>query len=463
VDQEAFRAEFHALLGATRAWIEFHRGAGSTGLPEVPPATWPPRVDDLLAEAPPAAPLAPAALSATSTPLSSAPPSTPALPASAPPTSALPSSAPSTPAPSSFSSSLPPSSSPAFSSVPPPSSSLAPDTVRTPEPPFGITGLPPEAEGETGPGALSLVGPGAGEETAPPPLASVPAAVPLPPVEPIPAAAPLPPVAVAVAPAEAVAAVSPASIPETPAPPPAPPSPLFEDEPMQPSLFGPGDVQETPLPRQIRPAGPVDLPPPRTPEAHRRLEVLAGRIQGCSLCVLHQQRKQTVFARGNPDADLCFIGEAPGADEDEQGSPFVGRAGQLLDRMIAAMGLQQDEVYITNICRCRPPGNRTPSAEEMSACMPYLHEQLALVQPRVIVALGATATKGLLQTSLGIRALRGTWKLYRRTTPVMPTYHPAYLLRETEAGRLDAKRDVWKDLQAVLERLGRPIPSRGKK
>ncbi len=247
-------------------------------------------------------------------------------------------------------------------------------------------------------------------------------------------------------------------------PPAAVPSPpLFEEEPRQASLFGPGEIQETPRPRQIRPAAGGELPPPRTEEAHRRLVVLSEKIQGCTLCALHQQRRRTVFARGNPDAELCFVGEAPGEEEDAQGLPFVGRAGQLLDRMIAAMGIPQEEVYITNLCRCRPPGNRTPTPEEMDACLPYLHEQLALVQPRVIVALGVTASRGLLKTSLGIKALRGTWKLYRGMIPVMPTYHPAYLLRETEAGRLDAKRDVWKDLQAVLERLGRPLPTRGKK
>lgn len=169
-----------------------------------------------------------------------------------------------------------------------------------------------------------------------------------------------------------------------------------------------------------------------------------------------------MFARGNPDAEVCFIGEAPGPSEDAAGQPFVGAAGQLLDRMITAMGLSQDEVYITTLCRCRPPGDRAPSTDEMATCIPYLHEQLAVTRPRVIVALGATATKGLLSTALGIRALRGTWKLYRGATPLMPTYHPAYLLRENEAGRLDAKREVWKDLQAVLERLGRSLPPRGK-
>lgn len=305
------------------------------------------------------------------------------------------------------------------SSVPQPSMD-APDTVRTPEPPFGFTGLPPEVVSD----------PGFSEEA--PPVAEEPPAV-------------LPPVA-----AQATA----------PEPPPAPPSPLFEDEPRQASLFEANDIPEVRTPLPLRSA---DLPPPRTPEAHRRLDVLAERTQACQKCELHQHRKQAVFARGNPNADLFFVGDAPSKEEDELGRPFVGPSGELLDRMITAMGLQQNEVYITNICRCCPSNSRVPSMEEMTACIPFLHEQIALIQPRVIVALGATATKGLLQTSVGIKGLRGTWKLYRRAIPVMPTFHPSFLLKESNAGRVDAKRDVWKDLQAVLERLGKPIPSRGKK
>jgi uracil-DNA glycosylase len=124
--------------------------------------------------------------------------------------------------------------------------------------------------------------------------------------------------------------------------------------------------------------------------------------------------------------------------------------------MIAAMGFGRDDVYICNVVRCRPPQNRTPTPEEMATCIPYLHEQIALAQPKAIVALGATAAKGLLGVGMGIRAMRGQWRLYRATIPVMPTFHPAYLLREPTA-----KREVWTDLQAVLERLGRPLPKRG--
>jgi uracil-DNA glycosylase family 4 len=152
---------------------------------------------------------------------------------------------------------------------------------------------------------------------------------------------------------------------------------------------------------------------------------------------------------------VCFVGEGPGADEDAQGYPFVGKAGQLLDRMIAAMGLAREEVYVCNIVKCRPPGNRKPEPQEMAACRPYVVEQVELVKPAVIVALGATALEGLLGITGGITRLRGTWRLYQGTIPVMPTFHPAYLLRNP-----NAKREVWSDLQQVLRHVGRPIPSR---
>jgi DNA polymerase len=190
-----------------------------------------------------------------------------------------------------------------------------------------------------------------------------------------------------------------------------------------------------------------------------RLPQLATEVSGCTKCGLAATRKQTVFARGNADARLCFVGEAPGADEDEQGLPFVGRAGQLLDRMIGAMGLDPTrDVYVCNILKCRPPGNRRPEPEEMSACFPYLNEQLALVKPRVIVALGNTAVAALLDTKLGITKLRGQWKLYRGIL-VMPTYHPSYLLRPSPQ-QADAKRQAWEDLQQVMKELGLALPKR---
>jgi DNA polymerase len=175
---------------------------------------------------------------------------------------------------------------------------------------------------------------------------------------------------------------------------------------------------------------------------------LAEEARSCTKCALHTGRTQSVFARGTGSSGLAFVGEGPGEEEDRQGLPFVGAAGQLLDRMITAMQLDRDAVYICNIVKCRPPQNRKPDLEEMAQCMPYLAEQLAIIQPRVIVALGATAVQGLLGTSEGITRLRGQWKLYRGKIPVMPTFHPAYLLRQPQA-----KREVWKDLQEVLRQL----------
>jgi DNA polymerase len=190
-----------------------------------------------------------------------------------------------------------------------------------------------------------------------------------------------------------------------------------------------------------------------------RLPQLAREIASCTLCRLSETRTQTVFARGNPASAICFIGEAPGADEDAQGLPFVGRAGQLLDKMIGAMGLSPEkDVYILNIIRCRPPDNRRPEPDEVTACLPYLHEQLDLVKPKVIVALGNTSVGTLLGTKVGISKLRGEWKLYRGTTLVMPTYHPSYLLRPS-AQQAEAKRQAWEDLQAVLKELKLPIPA----
>lgn len=186
------------------------------------------------------------------------------------------------------------------------------------------------------------------------------------------------------------------------------------------------------------------------PEATKlRLSQIAQIVSGCTRCELSQSRTQTVFARGNPQAELMFVGEGPGQDEDAQGLPFVGKAGQLLDKMIEAMGYAPDDVYIANIVKCRPPNNRKPEPQEMASCVGYLHEQIALVRPKAIVALGATACEGLLGVS-GITRLRGTWRLYRAEIPVMPTFHPAYLLRTPEA-----KREVWSDLKQVMQKLGK--------
>ncbi len=181
---------------------------------------------------------------------------------------------------------------------------------------------------------------------------------------------------------------------------------------------------------------------------------IAGRVAECRRCVLCKQRNRTVPGQGNPHPELMFVGEGPGADEDRQGLAFVGRAGQLLTRMITAMGFTRDEVFIGNVVKCRPPDNRTPLPDEMEACLPFLREQIAVLKPRVIVALGATAVLGLTQAK-GICKLRGNWMLFDGID-LMPTFHPAYLLRNPPA-----KREAWEDLKAVLTRLGRPVPPVG--
>lgn len=202
-------------------------------------------------------------------------------------------------------------------------------------------------------------------------------------------------------------------------------------------------------------AAPLAVAPAPSGDRPTRLALVAEEVRTCTRCGLHAGRKQTVFARGNPMSELVFIGEGPGADEDAQGEPFVGRAGQLLDRMILAMGYARDDVYICNVVKCRPPENRKPEPIEMETCMPFLARQLEIVEPRAIVALGATAVQGLLGTTEGITRLRGKWKLYKGRVPVMPTFHPAYLLRTPSA-----KREVWADLQEVMRVLGKAPPPR---
>jgi len=233
-----------------------------------------------------------------------------------------------------------------------------------------------------------------------------------------------------------------------------------EAEPIQldsRTSVAPARAAESPAPQpQIPPAFGLEVSALSLEDRRRRLATLAEQIRPCTRCRLCEQRKQTVFARGDGSSGVCFIGEGPGADEDAQGFPFVGKAGQLLDRMIEAMGLERDSVYVCNVVKCRPPDNRKPEPEEMAACMPYLNEQLELVQPQVIVALGATAVQGLFGTTEGITRLRGKWKTLRGAIPVMPTFHPAYLLRTPAA-----KREVWEDLQEVLRKIGRtPPPAR---
>jgi uracil-DNA glycosylase len=199
---------------------------------------------------------------------------------------------------------------------------------------------------------------------------------------------------------------------------------------------------------------------PSNPAKEAAFAELRARALVCVKCPhLASSRKNVVFGVGNINAELMFVGEAPGADEDAQGEPFVGKAGQLLTKIIQTMGMSRETVYIGNILKCRPDtpgqsaGNRKPTPEEMQTCIPYLHEQIDLIQPKVLVALGATAVEGLLGKTVGITRLRGTWHTYRNI-PLMPTYHPAYLLRNQA---LSEKRRVWEDMLAVMEKLGAPI------
>ena len=203
-----------------------------------------------------------------------------------------------------------------------------------------------------------------------------------------------------------------------------------------------------------------NAPYPAAPMAARNalpsdLPSLAKKVSSCVECSLCRTRKQTVFADGSPDAKIMFIGEAPGADEDAQGVPFVGRAGQLLTRMIEdGMGLPRQSVYIANVLKCRPPDNRNPEPEEIASCRGFLEAQIDLVKPEVLVALGKFAAQFLLQTEEGIMRLRGRWGTYRGI-PVMPTFHPSFLLRQPAQ-----KKEAWEDLLKVLAKVGLPAPAR---
>ena len=196
---------------------------------------------------------------------------------------------------------------------------------------------------------------------------------------------------------------------------------------------------------------PTPASPPNEGRAHR-LRVLQESAAECTACVLHEGRHRSVFARGNPNTDLVFVGEGPGYHEDQQGQPFVGNAGALLDRMVTAMGYPRDGVYICNVVKCRPPQNRTPRPEEAGACRPFLTGQLGAIRPKVVVALGRCAAENLGQVEAGGRGWRGRWGEYEGI-PVMSTYHPAFLLRSPQF-----KRAVWEDLKEVLRKLGRPVP-----
>jgi uracil-DNA glycosylase len=197
--------------------------------------------------------------------------------------------------------------------------------------------------------------------------------------------------------------------------------------------------------------------PAQAPAADRAasLELIREDIGDCTRCPLHKGRNKLVFGDGSPDARLMFVGEGPGADEDAQGIPFVGRAGQLLNNMIAAMGLKREGVYIANVVKCRPPGNRTPEPEEANTCSPFLFRQIDVVRPQVIVALGATAATYLLGQRQPLAGLRGRVHAFRGMQLVV-TYHPAYLLRDPRQ-----KKEAWADLQIAMRELGLKPPSKG--
>ena len=257
---------------------------------------------------------------------------------------------------------------------------------------------------------------------------------------------------------------APASSPVAPA---APAPRLVAPRPVIPALITPKTVEPKPaLAQALSLPLPGETPVPAaapmlSPEAKATaFAELRQRALACVRCPnLVAARKNVVFGVGDINAQLMFIGEAPGADEDDQGEPFVGKAGLLLTRIIRTMGLTRESVYIGNILKCRPDtpgqasGNRKPTAEEMQTCIPYLHEQIDLIRPKVIVALGGTAVEWLLGKTIGITKLRGQWRTYRGI-PLMPTYHPAYLLRNQA---LSEKRRVWEDMLQVMEKLGLPI------
>jgi DNA polymerase len=224
------------------------------------------------------------------------------------------------------------------------------------------------------------------------------------------------------------------------------------------------------------PTGRNPLPPPAAgpaggsgATAEERAAALAAidvnEVRGCTRCRLHQGRTQTVFGEGSPAAELVFIGEGPGEEEDRTGRPFVGRAGELLTRMIVAMGLRRQDVYICNIVKCRPPGNRVPAVDEAEACRDYLLRQLQIISPQVLVTLGNPATQKLLETPVGITKLRGQWQKLPLLIgglggiDVMPTFHPAFVLRQYTA---EVRSKVWADLQQVMQRLGLAAPAQRK-
>ncbi|OJH36913.1 uracil-DNA glycosylase [Cystobacter ferrugineus] len=263
---------------------------------------------------------------------------------------------------------------------------------------------------------------------------------------PRPAALARPPVASKPAPAP------PVPPPAAPPPPPRAAAPQIE-RPQAPRVLTPAPPALIEVPAQMRPStgalpGVVDGERPRLDDIRREL----GDCRRCKLCT---GRKNIVFGSGNPRAELVFVGEGPGETEDQQGVPFVGAAGQLLTKMIEAMGYRRDDIYICNVVKCRPPNNRNPEPDEVAACEPFLRAQLKAIQPKAIVALGKFAAQTLLRDSTPITRLRGNWRQYEGIQ-LMPTFHPAYLLRQPAE-----KRKAWEDLQQVMKFFGKTSGQRG--
>ncbi len=247
------------------------------------------------------------------------------------------------------------------------------------------------------------------------------------------------------------------------------PAPPAAEHAPRPSPSLPPERLQDPRPRP-RPATPppADYAPPSNPiscptvdivAAASSLQELCQATQACLACPLGPSRLKFVFGEGDAQARLMFVGEGPGRDEDLLGRPFVGKAGELLDRMIGAIGMKREEIYIANVVKCRPPDNRTPTPEEARTCLTYLHRQIELIGPAVLVTLGATPLRELVGISEGITKSRGQWRRVRignREIPVMPTFHPAYVLRQYTQ---DVRRAVWEDLKAAKEWLDRPADS----
>lgn len=249
-------------------------------------------------------------------------------------------------------------------------------------------------------------------------------------------------------------------------------APPGQDTPNQSAPAGRASVTSTQPTRMARssqpPAGQADKQPSRSTGALRQANLPAvslsteektrlladldrEQVSVCTKCELCHARSQTVFGEGSVDAPIMFVGEGPGAEEDEAGRPFVGRSGQLLTKMIAAIGYEREQVYIANVVKCRPPGNRTPTPAEAQTCWPYLLRQIAIIRPRVIVTLGGPAMKQLLGTREGVTRLRGTWHKFTAVEPaidVIPTFHPSYVLRSYTP---ENRRKVWEDLQAAAK------------